>query len=185
MCTPPWFNESLKKDGTTLLWDRKIDFDPEEEGSSQESQSWIRKSSIHLPRRINKKGEGLGLGLVDWDAHCAAISVSWLLKYRDATDAPWKRVLDLWFANTILDRGAPFSSLSKRELTAHLNPRNADQGEPSNLSSFWNTAIGTLKNDLTLTPILKSTTRQGVEGFSVWHNPFFNLPHELAQYKAP
>jgi hypothetical protein len=48
-------------------------------------------------------------------------------------------------------------------------------------------AIGTLKNDLTLAPILEFTTRQGVEGFSVWHNPFFNLPlpHELAQYKAP
>jgi hypothetical protein len=82
-------------------------------------------------------------------------------------------------------RCAPFYSLPKRELIAHLNPRKADQGEPSNLSLFWKTAIGTLKNDLTLDPILKSTTRQGVEGFSVWHNPFFNLPHELAQYKAP
>jgi hypothetical protein len=138
MCPPPWFNEHLKKDVATLIWDRKIDFDPEKEGSTQESQSWIKKTFIHLPRRMNKTGEGLGLGLLDWDAHCAAISVSWLLKYRDATaaDAPWKwkRVLDLWLVNTILDRGAPFSSLNKHELTAHLKPRRADQGIPSNLS---------------------------------------------------
>jgi hypothetical protein len=85
---PPWFNKYLKKDLTTLLWDRKIDIDPEEEGSTQESQSWIKKTSIHLPKRMNKRGEGLGLGLLDWDAYCAAISVSWLLEYRDATDVP-------------------------------------------------------------------------------------------------
>jgi hypothetical protein len=180
MCPPPWFNKSLKKDVITLLWDHKIDFDPEKEGFSQESQSWNKKSSIHLPRRINKKGEGLGLGLFDWDAHCAAISVSWLLKYRDATDAPWKRVLDLWFANTILDRGAPFSFLSKRELTAYLNPRKADQGEPSKLSLFWKTAIGTLKNDLTLAPILKSTTRQGLKAF-----PFGTTPSPIYHMSSP
>jgi hypothetical protein len=34
MCSPPWFNKSLKKDVITLLWDRKIDFDPEEEGKN-------------------------------------------------------------------------------------------------------------------------------------------------------
>jgi hypothetical protein len=45
--------------------------------------------------------------------------------------------------------------------------------------------IDTIKNDLTLSPILKATARQGIEGLSVWHNPFFNLPHELAQFKAP
>jgi hypothetical protein len=36
-----------------------------------------------------------------------------------------------------------------------------------------------------VSPIIRATTRQGVEGLSVWHNPFFHLPHELAQFKAP
>jgi hypothetical protein len=53
----------------------------------------------------------------------------------------------------------------------------ADQGVASNLSPFWKAAIDTVKNDLTLSPILKATTRQGIGGFSVWHNPFFNMPH--------
>jgi hypothetical protein len=78
MCAPPcpWFNENLIADLTKLMWDRYIEFDPEEEGSVKESRPWIEKTAIHLPRRLNKKGEGLGLGLLDWESHCAAISVS-------------------------------------------------------------------------------------------------------------
>jgi hypothetical protein len=100
-----------------------------------------------------QKGEGLGLGLLDWNSHCAAISVSWLLKYRDTTDAPWKNVLDLWLSSTILDKGAAFSSLSVRELTAHLDPKKAKRGAKSNLSYFWKSALTALKDNLRLTPI--------------------------------
>jgi hypothetical protein len=41
MCLPPWFNKALREDVAALIWDRKIEFDPEEEGTTQESKSWI------------------------------------------------------------------------------------------------------------------------------------------------
>jgi hypothetical protein len=161
MCPPTWFNKELNEDVAKLIWDREIEFDPEEDVSTKDTIRWIKQSSEHLPCRINKKGEGLGLGLLDWNSHCAAISVSWLLKYRDATDAPWKNVLDLWFSNTILDRGAAFSSLSFRELTAHLDPRKAKRGDKSSLSYFWKSALTALKDNLQLAPIEINTSRWG------------------------
>jgi hypothetical protein len=184
MCPPPWFNKDLNEDVAKLIWDREIEFDPEEDGSKKNTKRWIKQSSEHFPRRINKKGEGLGLGLIDWDSHCAAISESWLPKYRDATDAPWKNVLDLWFSNTILDRGAVFSSLSARELTAHLDPKKAKRGDKSNLSYFWKSVLTALKDNLRLTPVKITTTRQGVEGYPLGHKPLFNMPPALAQYKT-
>jgi hypothetical protein len=88
MCPPPWFNEYLIADVTKPIWDRNIEFDPEEEGSVKESRPWIKKTAVHLPRRLNKKGEGLGLGLLDWESHCAAMSISWLLKYTEMPPTP-------------------------------------------------------------------------------------------------
>eukprot|EP00962_Isochrysis_galbana_P000038 scaffold15_cov152-Isochrysis_galbana.AAC.1 len=94
MTPPPWFNSDLHQDILKLIWDRQIDFDPEEAGSVKLSRAWIKKYAIFNPRRINDQGEGLGLGLIDWESHCSAIRIStWLLRYRDATDAPWKNVL--------------------------------------------------------------------------------------------
>jgi hypothetical protein len=60
----------------------------------------------------------------------------------------------------------------------------ANQGVASNLSYFWKSALKAMRTNLELSPILSATTRQRVEGHYVWHNPFVNLPHELAQYKA-
>jgi hypothetical protein len=93
-------------------------------------------------------------------------------------------VLDLWFSNTILDRGAAFSSLSVRELTAHLNPNKAKRGDKANLSYLWKSALTVLRENLQLAPIETNTSRQGVEGYPLWHNPLFNMPPELAQFKA-
>jgi hypothetical protein len=140
------FNQSTPQTGSTkksrkkskkIIWDRQIDFDPDQGGSTKFSRPWIKKTAIFQPKRFNEKGEGLGLGLSDWESHCSAIRISWLLKYKDATDAPWKSLLDVWFANTILDRGAVFSSLPAAELTAHLNSTSAARGIPSYLSNFW------------------------------------------------
>jgi hypothetical protein len=49
MCRPPWFNKALKEDVAALVWDRKIEFDPEEEGTTQESKSWIKKTENLYP----------------------------------------------------------------------------------------------------------------------------------------
>eukprot|EP00962_Isochrysis_galbana_P010439 scaffold2876_cov123-Isochrysis_galbana.AAC.7 len=34
-----------------------------------------------------------------------------------------------------------------------------------------------------LTPIINRSTREGVEGFSIWYNPLFRMPHSLKPYK--
>jgi hypothetical protein len=64
---PPWFNTERNEDVAKLIWDREIRFDPEEDGSTKETRRWTKQTLEHLPRRINKKGEGLGLGLLDWN----------------------------------------------------------------------------------------------------------------------
>jgi hypothetical protein len=85
---PDWFNKKIKEDIEKLIWDRQIDFDPDQGGSPKFSRPWIKKTAIYHPKRFNEKGEGLGLGFIDWESHCSATRISWLLKYRDATDAP-------------------------------------------------------------------------------------------------
>jgi hypothetical protein len=53
--------------------------------------------AISNPRRALKgkdniyKDWALGLGLLDLEAHTAAIRIKWLLNYLDATDPPWKK----------------------------------------------------------------------------------------------
>lgn len=183
MLPPPWFNKCLKSDIDKLLWDRQIEFDPEHEGSTKHSRAWMKSSAIYHPKRLNDKGEGLGLGLIDWESHCSAIRISWLFKYRDATDAPWKNVLDAWFANTIHDRGAIFTTLPSAELTAHLDPINASIGITSHLSKFWKAGLEDLRNKIKIVPNRKSSSRAGVEGYPVWHNPFFTMPTGLTPFK--
>eukprot|EP00962_Isochrysis_galbana_P024004 scaffold7326_cov183-Isochrysis_galbana.AAC.1 len=82
MAPPKWFNEDLNNDVLKLVWDRQIDFDPEEQGSTKLSRAWIKKAAVYHTRKINQDGDGLGLGLIDWESHCSAIRISWLLKYR-------------------------------------------------------------------------------------------------------
>ena len=183
MDPPPWFHKDLKSDIDALIWDRQIEFDPDQDGSKKRSRPWIRKEAVNHPKRLNVEGEGLGLGLIDWESHCSAIKIAWLLKYRDATDAPWKKVLDAWFANSVLDRGAIFSTLPVKELTAHLDPVAASIGLTSHLSNFWKKGLSDLKNKIKIIPNLKTSTREGLEGYPVWHNPLFNMPRELSQFK--
>jgi hypothetical protein len=58
---PDWFNKEIKEDIEKLIWDRQIDFDPDQGGSTKFSRPWIKKTAIYHPKRLNEKGEGLGL----------------------------------------------------------------------------------------------------------------------------
>jgi hypothetical protein len=42
MCPPPWFNNELNEDVAELIWDREIEFDPEEDGSTKDTRRWIK-----------------------------------------------------------------------------------------------------------------------------------------------
>lgn len=111
MDPPDWFNKEIKEDIEKLIWDRQIEFDPDQGGSTKFSRPWIKKSAIYHPKKLNERGEGLGLGLIDWESHCSAIIISWLLKYRDATDAPGK-AYSTFGSPTLSLTGVPSSPLS-------------------------------------------------------------------------
>jgi hypothetical protein len=55
-----------KEDVAALVWDRKNNSTQKRKAQPKnlESKSWIKETSIHLPRRMNAKGGGLGLGLL-------------------------------------------------------------------------------------------------------------------------
>eukprot|EP00962_Isochrysis_galbana_P034475 scaffold11684_cov122-Isochrysis_galbana.AAC.6 len=63
MTPPPWFNSDLNQDILKLIWDRQIDFDPEEAGSVKLSRAWIKKYAIFNPRRINDQARRRPVGV--------------------------------------------------------------------------------------------------------------------------
>jgi hypothetical protein len=185
MLPPNWFNTAINKDVRTLIWDRHIDFDTSEIGSKHQSKPWMINEAITLPRKYNNKNNKnhfFGLGLLNWEAHTAALRVGWLLKYRNAAESPWKQVLDQWFARTYLKRGAIFSSLSTKSLTAHLLPE-IDEGDcPSSIPPFWKQALLDIRS-LKLTP-LKNISRLGIASQPLWYNPYFKMPPHARQYQT-
>jgi hypothetical protein len=80
MLPPTWFDIAINKDVRTLIWDRHIDFDTSEIGGKHKSKPWMINEAITLPKKDNKNHENeknhfLGLGLLNWEAHTAALRV--------------------------------------------------------------------------------------------------------------
>jgi hypothetical protein len=180
--TPPaWFEKALKKDVKRLLWEREIDTDTQTIFASTIKKAWIIEPALYNPRSAKGKSpHSLGIGLLDWEAHTAAIRILWLLKYRDGREAPWKLVLDQWLKRTYLGRGALFSTLSVDALTQHISENLARHKTPSNIPQFWVQALLDLKA-IGLTPI--TTSRDGALAQPIWYNPQFNLPPAAIEYK--
>jgi hypothetical protein len=187
MLPPEWIDTNLIKDAKELIWDRTIESDVTTLGSIRTSKSCRIDDAISNPRRALKgkdnihKDWALGLGLLNWEAHTAAIRIEWLLNYLDATDPPWKKVLDQWFSRTYLGRGAIFCSLRPQDLTAHLRDANGINDLESSLPKFWVQALCDLRLHK-LTPI--GTTREGVCGQPLWYNPQFKPPPSTAIYHS-
>jgi hypothetical protein len=92
---PEWFDKALAKDVKKLLWEKEIDADTHSVGATTSKRGWIIESALHNPRSAKGKSpHSLGIGLLDWTAHAAAIRIKWLLNYIDGRQAPWKLVLD-------------------------------------------------------------------------------------------
>jgi hypothetical protein len=125
----------------------------------------------------------LGLGLLNWKAHTAARRVGWILKYRNASEAPWKQVLDQWFARTYLKRGAIFSSLNIKTLTAPLLHESDEFDCPSSIPHFWRHALTDLRS-LKITP-LKNISRLGVASQPLRYNPYLRYLQAYYAIKQP
>jgi hypothetical protein len=142
--------------------------------------------AVSNPRRATKSKNNkyskstLGIGLLDWEAHTAAIRIMWLLNYCDALDPPWwQKILDQWFSRTYLGRGAILSSLRSRDLTAHLLDADGINDLKSSFPLFWAQALCELRHHK-LNPI--NTTREGACGQPLWFNPRFKLPSSTLHY---
>eukprot|EP00962_Isochrysis_galbana_P044239 scaffold17108_cov139-Isochrysis_galbana.AAC.1 len=83
-------------------------FDPTGKGTPTTAKPWINKHVLHNPKRSNKRAPSLGLGLIDWESHCSALRIKWILNYLylNATPGPWKSVLDAWLARPEMGRAS-------------------------------------------------------------------------------
>jgi hypothetical protein len=141
-----------------LIWDRTIETNINTHGSTIKSKN-------------NKYSKWtLGLGLLDWEAHTAAIRIMWLLNYCYASDPPWKEERDQWFSRSYLGRGAILSSLRSGDLTAHIRDAYGINDLKATPPPFWAQALFELRKHK-LTPI--NTTREGARGQPLWSNPRF------------
>jgi predicted DNA-binding WGR domain protein len=73
------------------------------------------------------------------------MQTKWLLKYLDASDSTWGKILDCWFARTTLGRAAVLSSIPTKQLIPSMRGNLA-------LPTFWRQALAALRElPLTLT----------------------------------
>ena len=135
MYPPKWFNRDLNSDVFQLLWTRDPTLEAAESGSGA-TRGWMKKICTHNPRKYNKHGRGLGLGLIHWESHLKAIRTKWILKYLDSTQGPWKLILDQWFAQfSPIERDHVLTAIPTEYLTEPIGTGTAA------LPKFWIQAL--------------------------------------------
>ena len=177
MAAPRWFHDAIESDVRALLWSKDPTFDGDAIGTDKDGQPWIRREALSLRRQIDEHGNGLGLALLDWPNHVRALQTHALLSYLDASQAPWKLVLDQWFARSYLRRGAVLAAVQECDL---CRPRT--EGAPLHLPSFWVDALDSIRY-LHLTPITGALSREGVQSMPLWDNLFFKLPQSVQVFR--
>ena len=177
MAAPRWFHDAIESDVRALLWSKDPTFDGDAIGTDKDGQPWIRREALSLRRQIDEHGNGLGLALLDWPNHVRALQTHALLSYLDASQAPWKLVLDQWFARSYLRRGAVLAAVQECDL---CRPRT--EGAPLLLPSFWVDALDSIRY-LHLTPITGALSREGVQSMPLWDNLFFKLPQSVQVFR--
>jgi hypothetical protein len=167
MAAPASFHKYLEADVFPLLWEREPSFDVEETGTDTTAYKWLKK---HTAPIIPKGGCSLGIGLLDWASHVKAMQARWLLKYLDASDSTWKKILDCWFARTSLKRAAVLSSIPIKTLIQSLKGNIA-------LPTFWRQALAALR-ELPLT--LTNLSTDGALSQPIWDTLHFS-PRRISQ----
>jgi hypothetical protein len=148
MAAPASFHKYLQADVFQLLLEREPSFDVEETGTDTTAYKWLKN---HTAPITPKGGCSLGIGLLDWASHVKAMQAMWLLKYLDASDSTWKKILDCWFARTSLGRAAVLSSIPMKNFIQSMRVNIA-------LPTFWRQALFALRElPLTLTILSIST----------------------------
>ena len=163
MVMPNFYINAIISDCKALLWDREFKPDKDSYGSDQQSRAWMKTESLS-----GKTRSQLGIGLLDLVGHLQALQVRQLLRYRDASQGPWKLVLDHWLARSVYGRGAPFTKVHMLELTSSTTYR-----IPA-LPTFWVHAIHAVR-ELKLVPLTAPST-EGALAQPIWDNPAFDLP---------
>jgi hypothetical protein len=75
------------------------------------------------------------------------MQAKWILKYLDASDSTWEKILDCWFARTSLGRAAVLSFIPTKSFTQSMRGNIA-------LPIFWRQALAALRElPLTLTSL--------------------------------
>jgi hypothetical protein len=117
-----------------LVWAKEHNFERNEKGSTTSAKPWMCKQAIHNPKKASDHAPTFGLGLIDWESHCKALRVKWILNYLNASKGPWKTVLDAWLARPDMGRASICTSTHSSQLLAALD------NKPS-LPPFWVEAV--------------------------------------------
>jgi hypothetical protein len=94
----------------------------------------MHHKAVHNPKKANDHAPNLGLGLKDWESHCVALRIKWILNYLDASQGPWKLVLDAWLARPKMGRASICTSTHTSQLIKAID------NKPS-LPPFWIEAV--------------------------------------------
>ena len=141
MVMPSHLHSAIEATVQALVWNRDLDFDPDELGSELTSRRWMRKEAQFRPKRE------LGLGLLDWRAHVKALHCKAVLQYMNATRGEYKLILDYWLARGSMGRGGICTDVPVKKLAA-----SATKGRHGCLPLFWRKALASFRG-LKLTPV--------------------------------
>ena len=165
---PEWFMMAIREDIQALVWARDYIFIKDEIGAATEYTRWMKDGAETGKTRVD-----FGLSLIDWPAHMKALRTRALLRYLDASQGPWKLLLDEWFArDECLERGAVLSTVDIKDLTqstTYMAPR---------LPKFWCLAIKEARS-LGLAERPHTSTPEGARSIPVWDSPSFPAPKSI------
>ena len=141
MVMPSHLHHALESTVQALVWNRELDFNPDELSAELTSRRWMRKEAQFRPVRE------LGLGLLDWRSHVKALQCKAVLQYLNATRGEYKFVLDHWLSRGSMGRGDICTEIPLKRLTT-----SATKGRHGCLPTFWRKALGSFR-ELKLIPV--------------------------------
>ena len=76
MLPPRYILDAIDSDLQAFTWARDLNMDPNESGCSAEFRRWMRSGAQYASRTAS-----LGLGMMPWHHHCAALRARWIFRY--------------------------------------------------------------------------------------------------------